>query len=406
MTPSILSYSSITQENFNTIKNIEFIRSFDEYLHLAYKIIRQQENNIVDEINMKISDIVRSFSTKVIHCGKIGRNLDYIKSCNYQSVADLRQVFDIPELQNSIKNIFRYVEKLQLISKELSYYNGFFDPTILAKELQQIEENGGKITNITTNSFILQVLTDEITFEYDDIEVELGRFNIHIELPSGRYCIYPLDENPPCGQSHICHPHVSSNTLCEGDGIPLLKMALKEARILDYVNIIKNILNTYSNETAYVTLYEWYGDTECVECNERVDSENCYSCSCCQNHICEYCFNNDGSRCYSCGADFCSSCTYEYGIKCIECNNYFCDSCYVTCASCSEPICNECGIRCPECHDDFCSTDCMSECEDCGKALCSGCIKQCDECGKDYCNNCLEDGLCRDCEREKENEEE
>ncbi len=64
-------------------------------------------------------------------------------------------------------------------------------------------------------------------------------------------------------------PHVSDETLCEGDGRRAIHAALAAGRLYDFFTIVDRLLNTYASGRAYVDLDNWFG-TPCHDCGGNV----------------------------------------------------------------------------------------------------------------------------------------
>jgi hypothetical protein len=197
-----------------------------------------------------------------------------------------------------------------------------------------------------------------ITVTTESIELEsvyLGAFEIELELKcigqSNPYRVIATDPNPATDCDSTTHPHVQSETLCEGEGSVPIKRALAEGRLHDFFTIVNQILRTYNSLSAYTTLREWSG-TECRDCGCRVDDDEVTSCTRCEGQLCD-----------------------------------------------------ECSCSCEGCCDRHCD-NCITTCEGCECSFCRSCSKSCDRCDKPFCEDCLTENKCDDCtEEEKEKEE-
>jgi len=229
-------------------------------------------------------------------------------------------------------------------------------PTLsaLVEDLKQLEQEYGKI-EFDKATKTISLITKPITLD----DVYLGPFKIQLELKklselyrdSPYYCI-ALDPHPAATNEEVTHPHVSNDRLCEGEGCAAIRTALEQGRLCDFFTLVKSILNTYSPDSPYVSLYDWDGEP-CYDCGYIMDRDNSYYCSSCEHSFCE------------------------------ECSTY--------CRSCEETLCRGCA----------------GKCEICEEPLCSNCAHKCAECGICCCESCLEDDLCPNCikELEAENEE-
>ena len=114
------------------------------------------------------------------------------------------------------------------------------------------------------------------------------------------------------------HPHVSSNSLCEGTAQRPIRQALNDARLFDFFMIVHQTLQTYNSGSAYVSLSDWHG-VECRECGDSIRDEDAYSCDRCERTMCCDCRQ-----------------TCEY---CCDC---FCDDCVERCSGCDDTTCGSC----------------------------------------------------------------
>jgi hypothetical protein len=228
-------------------------------------------------------------------------------------------------------------------------------PTLsaLVEDLKQLEQEFGKI-EFDKAATTISLITKPITLD----DVYLGPFKIQLELKklselykdSPYYCI-ALDPHPAATNEEVTHPHVSNDKLCEGEGCAAIRTALEQGRLCDFFTLVKSILNTYSPDSPYVSLYDWDGEP-CYDCGYVMDRDNSYYCSFCDRTFCE------------------------------ECSTY--------CRNCEETLCRGCA----------------GKCEICEEPLCSNCAHKCAECGIYCCESCLEDGICQNCIQESEDENE
>jgi len=251
----------------------------------------------------------------------------------------------LSDIQYSLPRIRPLVEKPQVKIPKLS---------ALVGELDVLEQEFGNIEyDISENT--ISVVTDSITLE----DVYLGPFKIQLELnklselyQNSVYHVIALEPNPAATDDNVTHPHVSNETLCEGDGCVAIRSAIEEGRVCDFFTMVRSILNTYNPDSPYVALHDWYGEP-CYECGYVMGSDSSYYCCFCERDFCEEC----ATYCRSCDETVCAGCTER-------------------CEVCDEPMCPRCArIRCTEC-----------EC------VC--------------CESCIEEGLCPDCKQERKNEDE
>lgn len=94
--------------------------------------------------------------------------------------------------------------------------------------------------------------------------IELGRFEI--QLIGKGLKVVALEPHPAESDSDITHPHVSAGQLCAGWGAESMGAALTEGRLLDFFMIVRQVLQTYSPDSPYVSLDDWYG-RQCSDCD-------------------------------------------------------------------------------------------------------------------------------------------
>lgn len=224
--------------------------------------------------------------------------------------------------------------------------------SLLVEELKQLQDEFGDL-EFDDEQRILSVVTEPITLE----DVYLGPFKIQLGLDklsqlhsNSPYFVIALDPNPAATNEDVTHPHVNSEKLCEGDGILPLKHALEQGRICDFFTMVRSILNTYNQDSPYVSLAEWEG-MPCHNCGYVMSSEDAYHCC--------------------------------------HCENYVCDECSTFCQDCSEVFCLECA----------------GSCENCQQMVCNNCVLECAGCGELFCKICLEEDICTKCKQESEVQE-
>ena len=203
----------------------------------------------------------------------------------------------------------------------------------------------------------LNVKNGTVGVTTEPIELEgvlLGPFKIELELKylgqSQPYRVIATDPQPAVSCDSTTHPHVQSETLCEGDGHQPIKRALADGRLYDFFLIVRQILQTYNPDSAYIRIGDWFG-VECGDCGANVDED---------------------------------------------------DTC--PCDRCGRRTCSDCSCGCDDCDESFCH-DCTSICEGCRSYYCKGCMESCDRCGESFCKHCLTENQCDDC-LDKETDEE
>jgi hypothetical protein len=200
---------------------------------------------------------------------------------------------------------------------------------------------------INVKEHTLRVTTDRIVLE----DVSLGRFEIVLDwrdlgTPSP-YRVVALDPNPPATDMDVTHPHVRSERLCEGEGITPIAAALAEGRLLDFFQLVSQILHNYGRGSAYVELDDWEG-VSCEDCGRMIRSDDRYYC-------------------HRCGITLCESCD----ILCESCLESHCSGCMGTCAGCQQDACRDCLATCPKCERRFCA-----ECREEEGDLCHDCVEK------------------------------
>jgi hypothetical protein len=225
--------------------------------------------------------------------------------------------------------------------------------TILA-ELKAIQEEFDDVA-FNPDEGALSAITEPITLE----DTYLGPFRIALYMDKLQemynkipYYVIAVEPHPSAKDEAITYPHVSNEVLCEGDGAAAIRAALEDGRLCDFFVMVRGILNTYNPDSPYISLADWDG-VACFDCGYIMDDESVYYCS--------------------------------------HCDNAVCDQCSRVCTDCGEVVCAECS----------------SHCEICDRSLCPKCAKtKCSECESICCESCISDGLCPDCQKAKEQEDE
>ena len=196
---------------------------------------------------------------------------------------------------------------------------------------------------------LIRCTTDPIELS----DVQLGRFDIELDLryigQSNAYRVVARDANPATTCDSTTHPHVQSERLCEGEATAPIRNALRSGRLCDFFVIVRQTLQTYNRDSAYISLDDWDG-VECHDCGSNVDESEVYRCEECEHSLC-------------CG----------------------------------------CSIGCERCSDSHCD-GCIEPCEGCEDRVCAACLSSCERCDEKFCSHCLEEDLCDDCTEQKEEE--
>lgn len=178
--------------------------------------------------------------------------------------------------------------------------------------------------------------------------IRLGRFEIILQcdrLAERRpYEVVALTPNPASVDQQVTHPHVRGNLLCEGEGTPLIRLALDQGRLFDFFELVARVLDTYNPMAAHVSLTFWYGFT-CADCGDYRLTDAMSRCTHCREVFCRDCMTS----CLGCGSDCCARCR---GL-CLGCENYFCGKCRSACRSCGDKFCKECLLedQCEGCRE-------------------------------------------------------
>ena len=251
----------------------------------------------------------------------------------------------VPEIDFASKNLILLVEDFRLGIAGLSSKGAALTPDLF-RDFKALRDEFEDV-QLDRESDELAVTTEAI----DLGGVDFGRFEIRLNLATPReYRVVALDPNPAATKPHVTHPHVSDESLCEGDGSNAIRLALAGGRLLDFFMLVSRILGTYSRGQAYVEIDAWHGAT-CNDCGVEMDDEDSRWCDRCSESIC------------------------------CDCTNY--------CAACENSICNGCD----------------SPCSACGSSCCRACAENCDQCQKTTCSGCLQEGLCPQCHENQCEEE-
>ena len=179
----------------------------------------------------------------------------------------------------------------------------------------------------------ISAITEPIELE----EIYLGEFEIQLNWSSHHerldYHVIARDPQPASKSDRITHPHVDDERLCEGEGQLAIKIALEQGRLFDFFLVIRQILGTYNDASAYVELHNWYGLT-CPDCGCNSCEDELYTCEDCETRICGDCCR----YCDTCGSCACGECASD----CAGCSEATCRVCFVTCSNCDTCFCKGC----------------------------------------------------------------
>lgn len=252
------------------------------------------------------------------------------QACLYRAEQKLQTALrsSIQRLNLKTTEILKALEAQPQNKVVTSAQNILADLRALETEFEIVEINVPKQT--------VSVETDAICLE----GFELGRFQIVLNWrllgATGAYEVVALDPSPAATNDDTTHPHVQSNSLCEGEGQVPIRKALGDGRLFDFFILIRQILQTYNSSSAYVRLDEWDG-FQCPDCGSTSNEE-------------------DGSVCEGCSTRTCCECSF----RCNDCEYYFCSNCIRTCTGCDNDTCSSCRSACAECGDGFCG-ECLND---------------------------------------------
>src|SRR5688572_10852429 len=179
----------------------------------------------------------------------------------------------------------------------------------------------------------VSVLTEAIVLE----GVYLGPYRIVLHWNRiGRSHPYEIvSEGASAAESDrdVIHPHVRDQTLCEGDGAVPIRAALSQGRLLDFFVLVHQILQTYNDASAHVSLNDWDG-VRCADCGYSMPRDERSSCDRCDETLCGEC----SVICSGCDRYLCSGCTNQCG----KCSQSFCSPCLATKEGTSQLFCSSC----------------------------------------------------------------
>ena len=245
---------------------------------------------------------------------------------------------------------------------------------VIAQTIKVLEETRQSIVDATANHEVqakevfrdlvaLSQEFDELRFDSKDrkllVETEsirldgldLGRFKIELDVESlssknnAYYEFIALDPNPAESNDNTVHPHVDANRLCEGEAQSTIRLALRQGRLLDFFQIVRQVLGSYNPSSAYTKIADWSGRA-CNHCGYTTDPDDTCDCRCCETNVCVDCT----CSCCNCDRDFCGNCHDP----CTDCYEPVCESCRVACEDCSESFCPQCTTknkRCETCEE-------------------------------------------------------
>ncbi|MDZ4688082.1 MAG: hypothetical protein SH850_23660 [Planctomycetaceae bacterium] len=181
----------------------------------------------------------------------------------------------------------------------------------------------------------LRVQTSDIVLE----DLNLGPFDLIWDWgrPSSQTALTvdALEPHRPESRSDITHPHVLGSILCEGEASRPLEQALAEGRLCDYFLIVRQTLQTYNPQSAYVAIADWTG-FRCRGCDDSVSADDLCSCQSCGDEACTDC----SLSCAQCGRTSCRCCLQN----CSDCLDDFCPRCWPDDVRPRESVCSNCRV--------------------------------------------------------------
>ena len=303
---------------------------------------------------------VASFVAGKLHhspdCLNLNRDTNRIRDATEQLEGLLRKL--------AIADSRNWLSAKQLLVLDLGRSVGQLEKLLdeTKKEISDVT----KQTSVTTGEVFLDLMA--LKQEFDDLcfdskkkilscvskriqleDLDLGRFRIelHLETLSRRayYEVIAIDANRANSNDGVTHPHIQDDRLCEGDAQPAIKLALQQGRLLDFFQIVDQVLSTYNASSAYVTIREWEGMI-CGHCGHSADRDETRECDDCEALICDGCVY----CCQDCDGSFCGNCD----VSCSDCLNGVCKSCITECKECDESFCSNClteNGRCTHCEE-------------------------------------------------------
>lgn len=177
--------------------------------------------------------------------------------------------------------------------------------TKLTRALQNVSTQPGAFRDIKLNGSELCFVTEPIHLRH----VNLGDFEIRLNLDRWRgysdtdsllsiHALHPAPNAP----SNYPHPHVSGNSLCQGEAGSAIRASIGSRNLVNVAIIVNSVLHTYNPDSPFRSL-EHYENPRCSVCNHP-SSDQCYTC---RTIVC----SSDMVRCQRCGNSGCPSC-YAY----------------------------------------------------------------------------------------------
>jgi len=257
------------------------------------------------------------------------RRFELARNKGWQTAADSL----LSDLDLSAANLGRRLDRFRIELPKTPTPMQISGPRDIAADLAALEEEFEEV-DLDLQNKKLRVLTSPIELE----DTYLGPFRIALhweEIGKGAcYDVVAEDPQPAEGYDHVTHPHVTDERLCEGEGSTAIRKALAQGRLLDFFTLVKQILETYNPDSAFVALSRWSGARDCHDCGSSVSDEESYGCSRCSESVCDSCRNS----CEACEETLCSGCCTPCG----ECNGTLCRGCLEFRPGSRVLVCNNC----------------------------------------------------------------
>jgi hypothetical protein len=142
----------------------------------------------------------------------------------------------------------------------------------LMGELQHLQDDFGAVI-IDWSAKTLAVETDAIVLE----DFNLGSFRLRLHWPrlAGADCFDVVARAPKRAGSdqNVTHPHVRHHKLCAPEATLPLQRTLEQGRLGDAFCLIRSVLETYNDSSAYVRLKDWEG-VSCWSCSGELSSDD------------------------------------------------------------------------------------------------------------------------------------
>lgn len=244
----------------------------------------------------------------------------------------------VTDMEYQLRRLTAELDTLRGRLPQMTISQTISQPSAIAGDLLALQQEFDAV-DIDLKAKRICATTAEIELE----EVHLGAFQIvlHWErIGAGRaYDVIAVDPNHPVGRKDVTHPHVEDDQLCEGAGAPAIRAALAAGRLFDVFVLVRQILETYNGNSAYVALSDWSGndDITCADCGCCVSFEDCGHCERCEARVCSDC----ESTCTDCGRYLCCECCS----LCSKCSQSFCHTCLNEAAGRQQLICDGCLSR-------------------------------------------------------------